>query len=67
LSSRNKENSLLKTLKVSDKVEKIKEFEENDSHSDNTLLEKSINQAISESDCGLGIRHEEIWEQLKVS
>jgi len=45
----------------------LDELEEGIPPGDNILLEKSINRAISESELGLGIKHEKIWEQLKRS
>jgi len=42
----------------------LNELEEYDYPSDNELLDQSINQAISESESGLGISHEQIWGQL---
>lgn len=65
--------------KILDKIEKIEnpvllrelelylnELEEHDYPSDNILLDQSINRAISESESGLGIKHEDVWQQLRL-
>ena len=65
---------------ILDKIEKIEnpvllrelelylnELEERDYPSDNILLDQSINRAISESESGLGIKHEQVWAQLKLA
>ncbi len=40
-------------------------FDDHELPSVSPLLEKSLSQAIHESEMGQGIKHEQIWEQLK--
>ncbi len=43
----------------------LSEWENSSNEVSNTELDKSIKQALLESESGLGIRHEEVWNKLK--